>query len=282
VQFDVLVVGSGPAGVQALSGFVGKRLRVGLIDPGKVETRYGNLIPDQNFIEIRQTCRHQQRFFLGDEEEALEARGARLAAHLTPPRQYLFEGTEQHLPFRSRTLSHFQTLAQGGLGGGWGAGVCTFSPGEMKEAGIDATFMPRLYSQVADSIGVSLESAADTTPLVCDLSATQPALEIDENAEAILNAYERKRGRLNENGFFLGKAPLAVLTRDREKAGVRRGACPYHNMDYYSACLYSPRTRAGVQLRAFSGLPCPRVFREGGVGVGGVQVPGRLGDPDIE
>ncbi len=234
MQFDVLVVGSGPAGAQALTNFMGKRLRVGLIDPGKVEQRYAKLIPDDNFAEIRRSCGHQQRFFLGDREEALEARGERLAAHLTPPRQYLLEGTREHLPFRSRTFSYFQTLARGGLGAGWGGGVCTFSSAEMEQAGIDGAIMPLCYSQVARSIGVSLEPVADTTPLVCDLSEVQPALKIDENAAAILAAYEAKRGALNENGFFLGKAPLAVLTRDLERAGVRRRACSYQNMDYYS------------------------------------------------
>ena len=59
----------------------------------------------------------------------------------------------------------------------------------------------------------------------------------------LLAAYRRKSIHLNENGFFLGKAPLAVLTRDRERAGILRRACSYHNMDYYSdhgGAVYRP------------------------------------------
>ena len=48
-MFDVLVVGSGPAGVQALAGLSRERLRIGLIDPGKAEERYSELIPDEPF-----------------------------------------------------------------------------------------------------------------------------------------------------------------------------------------------------------------------------------------
>ena len=242
-MFDVLVIGSGPAGVQALAGLSRERLRIGLIDPGKVEERYKGLIPDEPFAEIRQNCRHQQRFLLGDKDEALSPGDTRLAAHLTPPRQYLLEGTEHHLPFRSETLSHFQSLARGGLGAGWGAGACTFSCGEMKLVGIDPASMGSLYSEAAQSIGVSLDPEDDTTARVCDLAGAQPPLEVDENAQASLAAYRRKSGFLNENGFFLGKAPLAVLTQDREQAGILRRACPYHNMDYYSdhgGAVYRP------------------------------------------
>ena len=166
-----------------------------------------------------------------------------VANHLTPPRQYLLEGTEHHLPFRSETLSHFQTLARGGLGAGWGAGACTFSCGEMKLVGIDPASMGSLYSEAAQSIGVSLDPEDDTTSRVCDVAGAQPPLQIDENAQALLAAYRRKSGSLNENGFFLGKAPLAVLTQDREQAGILRRACPYHNMDYYSdhgGAVYRP------------------------------------------
>ena len=242
-MFDVLVIGSGPAGVQALAGLSRERLSVGLIDPGKVEEQYQGLIPDQPFTEIRRNCRHQQRFFLGDKDEAFSPGATQLAAHLTPPRQYLLEGAKRHLPFRSETLSHFQTLARGGLGAGWGAGACTFSSEELRGVGVNPAGMGSLYSQVARSIGVSLDPVDDTTPLVCDLAGAQPPLQVDENAQALLAAYRRKSRPLNADGFFLGKAPLAVLTQDRERAGILRRACPYHNMDYYSdhgGAVYRP------------------------------------------
>ena len=242
-MFDVLVIGSGPAGVQALAALSRERLSLGLIDPGKVEEQYQELIPDEPFAEIRQNCRHQQRFFLGDQDEALSPGASRLAAHLTPPRQFLLEGTARHLPFRSVTLSHFQTLARGGLGAGWGAGACTFSSEELRGVGVNPAGMGSLYSEVAESIGVSLDPVDDTTQFVCDLAGGQPPLEVDENAEALLAAYRRKSEPLNADGFFLGKAPLAVLTRDRERAGILRRACSYHNMDYYSdhgGAVYRP------------------------------------------
>ncbi len=242
-MFDVLVIGSGPAGVQALAGLSRHRLRLGLIDPGKVEERYQSLIPEEPFSEIRRNCRHQQRFLLGDNDEALAPKGTQLAAHLTPPWQYLLEGTERHLPFRSTTLSHFQTLARGGLGAGWGAGACTFSTAEMKLVGIDPEVMALCYSRVARSVGLSLDPGDYTAALVCDLAGAQPALRVDENAQALLAVYRRKREPLNKHGFFLGKAPLAVLTRDRERAGILRRACAYHNMDYYSdhgGAVYRP------------------------------------------
>ena len=203
-MFDVLVIGSGPAGVQALSRLSRERLRIGLIDPGKAEERYSELIPDEPFAQIRRSCRHQKRFLLGDNDEALSPGATRLAAHLTPPRQYLVEGTERHLPFRSETLSHFQTLAGGGLGAGWGAGACTFSSGEMKLVGIDPAAMAPCYPQVAQSVGLSLDPEDDTTSLVCDLAGAQPPLQVDENAEALLASYRRKSILLNENGFFPG------------------------------------------------------------------------------
>ncbi len=104
----------------------------------------------------------------------------------------------------------------------------------MKEVGIDPAVMAGCYSRVAQSIGLSLDPEDHAAALVCDLAGAQPPLQVDENAEALLASYRRKSKPLNENGFFLGKAPLAVLTRDRERAGILRRACSYHNMDYYS------------------------------------------------
>jgi len=75
-DFDVIVIGSGPSGVQAAQAAVTRGAKVGLVDVGHVDDTYRDAVPDRPFAEIRRSDASQRRFFLGEQLE-----GARSDTH---------------------------------------------------------------------------------------------------------------------------------------------------------------------------------------------------------
>ena len=75
-DFDVIVIGSGPSGVQAAQAAVTRGAKVGLVDVGHVDDTYADAVPDRPFAEARRSDASQRRFFLGEQLE-----GARTDTH---------------------------------------------------------------------------------------------------------------------------------------------------------------------------------------------------------
>jgi hypothetical protein len=239
-QFDVVIVGSGPSGVQAAVAAVRRGLQVALMDVGHRDDRYESLIPDKPFSEIRQTDPQQQRYFLGESIEEQLRDQQEVGAQLTPPRRFIVRDAERHLVLQGSGFEPLQSLALGGLAAGWGAGCATYEDFELRRAGLPPPQMRRYYEEVAKDIGVSGASEDDVSPHVTNLENLQEPLEIDSNAESLLLAYVSKRQSLQERGFKLGRPPLAVLSHPLGE----RQANPYHDMDFYSdhrESVYRPR-----------------------------------------
>ena len=239
-KFDVVIVGSGPSGVQAAVTAVRRGLEVALVDVGHQDDHHESTIPDKPFSEIRQSEPEQQRYFLGESFEEHLRDTQRVGAQLTPSRRFIVRDTEQYVPLEGNGFEPLQSLALGGLGAGWGAGCASYEDFELERAGLPSARMRQYYEEVARDIGVSGASDDDVSPHVSNIEALQEPLEIDSNAESLLMTYEDKRKVLQEKGFKLGRPPLAVLSQ----ALGERQANPYHDMDFYSdhrESVYRPR-----------------------------------------
>src|SRR5262249_50748081 len=95
---DVVIVGSGPGGVNAAAALVAAGRRVLLLDYGNEDRRYAGLVPHRPFSEIRRTDPAQHRYFLGDRFEGIPFAGVRVGAHLTPPPRYVLPAPPPPLP----------------------------------------------------------------------------------------------------------------------------------------------------------------------------------------
>src|SRR6476659_9068426 len=126
-QVDVIVVGSGPSAVNAAYPLVEAGLAVRILDVGNRDTTYASAIPEAPFSELRRTDPEQHRYFLGERFEGIRFDRMGMGAQLTPPRQYVCKDTERLQPIESSTFHPLQSLAEGGLGGAWGAGSPSFS-----------------------------------------------------------------------------------------------------------------------------------------------------------
>ena len=236
---DAIVVGSGPAGANAAAALVERGKRVLMLDVGDVDPTYEPLVPARPFRDIREGDGAQHRYFLGDAFEGLPRGGVRTGAQLTPPRAYVTRSAASLLPIASDTFAAAESLALGGLGAAWGAGVFEFDEHEMSDWPLEAHALRPHYDAVARRIGVSAASD-DLSRFFPQPQGALPPLDLDSNAEALLARYQAERSTLNTRGFFLGRVPLAVCSQAHDG----RGPNQYRDMEFWSdgdRSVYRPR-----------------------------------------
>lgn len=226
---DFIVVGSGCAGAMAAQTLVEAGAQVLMLDGGIKDCRYQQLIPDQKFLAIRQSARDQHKYFLGEKFEGVPLGDVKTGEHLTPPRKFLAAQTAEWLPVVSDRFLALESLALGGLGGGWGLGCCTFSQPELEAAGLNPEAMRSAYDVVSHRIGIS-GCRDDTGPYTAaSVADLMPPIEMDATGQKLLANYARKHDQLNRDGFFLGRPSLALLTQPK---GNRR-PYQYKELDFY-------------------------------------------------
>ena len=246
---DAIVVGSGPSAVHAAYPLVEAGLTVRMLDVGNRDTTYADLIPDGPFSELRRTDPDQHRYFLGDDLEGIGFGSTGAGAQLTPPRQHVSRDTERLQPVASRSFFPLQSLAEGGLGGAWGAGSPPFSAADLAGFPIALEDLQPHYEVVADRIGVS-GARDDLMPFLGPMFALQPPVETDSSGESILRRYATQRGALNKTGMFLGHPRIAMLSRPHRGRLANR----YWDMDFWSDAgksVYRPQWTLD-ELRTFS------------------------------
>jgi hypothetical protein len=268
VTHEVIVVGSGMSGAHAAQTLVEGGRRVLMLDAGVREAHYAGIVPERNFLTLRETDEAQHRYFLGDDFEGIPWGEA--GHSLTPPRRYLVEGTERWCPLRSDAFHALESLCYGGLGSGWGAGCAVYPPGELEAMGLDPGAVADAYRVIAARIGVAARRD-DATPYCSEgLEAPQEPLRMDASIARLHAEYQRRRARLAARGLVMGKDPMAVLTRPHGG----RGATPYSDMEFWAdhaGAVYRPwMTLEALRRHESFGYEPGRFvmsFREAGGGV---------------
>lgn len=223
---DIIVVGSGAAGAIAAQTLAGAGRRVTVLDGGHRDTRYAPQIPDGDFTTIRRTDPRQHEYFLGADHEGYGVADTRVGSQLTPPRAFLVRDVERFLPLRSDTFRPLESLAYGGLGGGWGLGCNVYADVELDRMGLDPATMLAAYRTVIDRIGVSGDPTDDAAPYsLGPITDVQPPVFLEPSMARILRAYRRRRAEFRARGIHLGRSALAMLTRPKD------GRDPTHDED---------------------------------------------------
>lgn len=226
---DFIVIGSGCTGAMAAQTLADAGENVLILDGGITDEHYQNLQPQKNFSELRRTDKEQHRYLLGDKFESLPDDELGTGAQLTPARQFLIQNADKFLPLKGNNFSPMESLALGGLGGGWGLGCCVFSENELKLAGLQADKMNSAYQVIADRIGINAENDDARKFTAAHIQHTQRTPPLDPTAETLLKKYTSKKNKLNQNGFFLGRPALALLTEEKEN----RKPLALRDMDFY-------------------------------------------------
>lgn len=217
------MIGSGATGAIAAKTLVEAGKSTLVIDPGIWNEDKRKKIPDLSWEEIRKTDQHQHEYFLGENLEGIVWEESRVGSQLTPPRTYLKEKTDHWLPFLSNSFFPFESMAKGGLGGGWGTGCFVFSEAELIHCGLDPDAMQQAYRQVASWIGMSGQQDDASDFALGKLQNLQSPLPLDSSMSAIFSKYAKHKPYLNKQGFWLGRSGMALLSEPLDGRKASQG-----------------------------------------------------------
>lgn len=237
---DVIVVGSGASAVNAAVPLVAAGRAVTMLDVGNRDDAYAALVPEGSLDHLRRTDPDQHRYLLGEHFEGIGFEKIGNTPQLTPPRAYVAKDADRLQPLTSSTFFPLQSLAEGGLGGAWGAGSPAFMAPDLEGFPIGYADLQPHYEEVAARIGVNGSRDDDLQPFLGGLDALQPAAQIDDNGRTIFARYEKNRARVNGRGFWIGHPRLAMLTKPLGDRVPTR----YWDMDFWSDAgksVYRPR-----------------------------------------
>lgn len=230
LNYDYIIVGSGATGAISAHALVEAGMNVAVLDVGVEDEKYKEIIPNKDFISIRKEESDQKNYFLGKDYEGIPWQTSKVGSQLTPPRNFLTQLTEKFIPFESDSFKPMESMAKGGLGGGWGLGCYEFSKPELDAIGLKESEILKAYEAVASHIGISGDKDDAAPYTVRDLQNIQPVSELENNLNGIFASYKKQKGSLNKKGIYVGRTPLALLTKNKDN----RSAIQYKDMDFWS------------------------------------------------
>ncbi|WP_434676395.1 FAD-dependent oxidoreductase [Pseudomonas sp. D3-10] len=236
-EFDVIIVGSGPAGTSAAYPLVKAGLKVLMVD---AQADIGSpVLPSRPFLDARANDEHQWKWMIGENFHALNQQEAVSPKLKTPTHAHVFDGFSAGNRIETDHFIGVGSLATGGLSNAWGCGVATLGASDFAGLPIDYSEMQASYETVARRIGISGRIDDDLSNYFGLDEWSQPPLPLDALHQRLLDRYARRRPAFPELGFRLGRSRVAVLSQplDERRACDLSGNCLWgcHNQALYSA-----------------------------------------------
>lgn len=227
---DYIVVGSGCSGAMAAQTLVEADLNVTMVDGGITNTENTDLPADQRFVDMRKNDPAQFNYLIGNQGQGISWGKISKGAQVTPARQYMTKDSEKFIPLSSASFSPLESLSYGGLGIGWGLQCWEYSDADLTKVGLDIPRIRKAYDIVSKRIGISATKDSAAPYTIGSLAHFQPSAKADRNHQLIQRAYETKKNRLQKQGVYVGRTPLALITKPRKG----RKAYRYLDTDFYS------------------------------------------------
>lgn len=234
---DVVIIGSGAAGVSAAVPLIESGLSVLMIDGGIEPERE---IPDSSLYDIRTNAGEQWKMFVGERFQALRTDVPSSPKFRAPTNAYVFDRYGELYRARTSGFSLVGSLAAGGLTNAWGAAVSCYSREDLADYPVSLADLEPSYRSVARRIGVSGSDSDDLAPVLGTDIPLQPPTVLDENAARLFARYTRNPGPARRHGVTIGRPHHAVLTEDRHN----RQAC-----NQATTCIWGCARRAIYSAR---------------------------------
>jgi choline dehydrogenase-like flavoprotein len=232
---DVLIIGSGISGVSAALRFADRGIKTCMIDVGFEPSQEEEV--QQNLYDF---CEKEDSFdlLIGQNFEGLhnlDRKKKNIPAKLVAPRmRFVTDHSDKFSPVKEHNFQLIQSFAQGGLANAWGAGLMRYTKRDLEGFPIEEADLSPYYDRLTKEISISGEND-DLTPFFGRNNLLQQPLELSINTFEILKNYKKKKKKLNENGVFLGRPRLGVLSEDIEG----RQSCGYNNLEFWQPHLSS-------------------------------------------
>ena len=200
---DIIVIGSGPAGVSASFPLVEAGCRVLMIDGASVPRAVASSRWERSF---------------GVDLQALQPDDQLSPKLRTPIARTIIGAFREHVHIEERNFYVTGALGRGGLSRVWGGFAAELDDDDMVGWPFRAESLRPSYRTMVERIGVSGSCDDDMASFFGRSGRLLPPPEISPAANALLTAYRRTK---LTNDFALGLARNALLTQDR----AERQAC---------------------------------------------------------
>jgi len=227
---DYVIVGSGCSGSMVAQTLTDAGVDVTMLDSGTTGAAPNNPPVGRSFFDLRKNDPDQYKYFIGDRGQGINWGEVSKGAQVTPPRLYMTNHVNKYLPLSSKTFSPLESLGYGGLGIGWGLQCWEYSDADLHKVGLNPADIRVAYDVVANRIGVSATRDEAANYTIGSLKHFQPSARADRNHKLLQKIYSRRKKSLQRKGFYVGRTPLALITK---KVGDRK-AYRYLDTDYYS------------------------------------------------
>lgn len=236
-EFDVIIVGSGPAGTSAAYPLVKAGRKVLMVD---AQRDSGTLAaPHSSFLDSRANDELQWKWMIGENFHALKQLDAVSPKLKTPTHAHIFEGFSEGNRIEGHNFIGVGSLATGGLSNSWGCGVARLPATDFSGLPIAYSELEASYETVSRRIGISGRVDDDLSSYFGLDEWSQPPLPLDRLHKRLLNHYGRSRGVFPDLGFRLGRSRVAALSQpiDDRQACDLSGNCLWkcQNQALYSA-----------------------------------------------
>lgn len=264
-EFDVIIVGSGPAGVSAAFPLVQAGLKVLMVDGGKEASVAP---PSHPFLTERFYNTEQWKWIVGESFHALRKMDAVSPKLRVPTHSYVFDDFINSNHIETNNFVAVGSLAKGGLSNAWGCGVSRLSAKELAEFPFPESDIERSYEAVTRRIGVSGASDDDLSDYFGVDAWSQAPIQMDLLHQRLFDQYSSNRSELiSPLGFRLGRSRVAVLSHDYagRKACDLSGNCLWgcHRHSLYSSADELPSLMKHKNFHFRSGFVVDRVASDG-------------------
>ncbi len=209
---EVIIVGSGPAGVSAAFPLVQAGIRVVMLDAGMTGEPAGPELPG-SLRELRQSP-EQWKTIVGQKFERFNSPVSLPSPKFrSPAHSYVFRDYLQRYAVETDHFAVAGSLAKGGLSNAWGAGVSMFDDWDLKNSPVSAQDLQPSYRRISKRIGISGSNEDDLSETHGHDDSLMPPIELSATPKVLYRRYRAHRSYALSRGLRLGRARNVVLTQ---------------------------------------------------------------------
>lgn len=224
---QIIIIGSGPAGVSAAFPLVTRGISVLMLDGGRSEDSTPPLPSQQSLRALRQNPEYW-KMMIGEQFQRLEEFGVSSPKFRVPTLSRLFSEFNSHYKIHTDRFVAIGSLAKGGLSNMWGAGVSMFDDSDLADFPISQRDLLASYRSVSRRIGVCgiNDDLAVSHGYDEDLL---PPVEPRDNLKLLYSRYRANPTLALARGIRIGLGRNAVLTKGHNGRNpcIECGLCLY-------------------------------------------------------
>ena len=211
---QVVIVGSGPAGVSAAFPLVEKGIRVLMLDAGRAAPPGPAGLDERDTMRRLRESRRHWKVMVGERFERFATEGFASPRLRVPAHHGLFADFNRRYATRADDFMAVGALARGGLSNAWAATVSRFDDADLADCPVSLGDLHASYRRVAQRIGVSGAADDDLSAFYGSEESLQPPIAPRGNAGLLYRRYRARPVPARARGVLLGHVRAAVLTRD--------------------------------------------------------------------